>query len=163
VTGALGYVAAMSEILDDEVRLGVSFDAIVVTSSSAGTQAGLVVGKAIAGWPGQILGISVAKDTASLQQEVWDLAQATADRLQCSIDRHDVQVDDAFLGEAYACRTAACDEAVTLFSRRCGIFLDYVYTGKGAAGLLHYLRTDRFAPGSSILFVHTGGAVELLA
>ncbi len=163
VTGALGYVAGMSEILDDESRLGLSFDAIVVTSSSAGTQAGLVVGKAIGNWPGQILGISVAQDSASLQQDVFDLAQATAERLQCSVDIEDVQVDDAFLGEGYACRTSACDEAVALFARTCGIFLDYVYTGKGAAGLLHYLRTDRFDPGSSILFLHTGGAVELLA
>jgi 1-aminocyclopropane-1-carboxylate deaminase/D-cysteine desulfhydrase-like pyridoxal-dependent ACC family enzyme len=72
-------------------------------------------------------------------------------------------VDDAFLGDGYACHTAACDEAVQLFARKCGIFLDYVYTGKGAAGLLHYLRTNRFPPGSSILFLHTGGAVELLA
>lgn len=163
VTGALGYVAAMSEILDDEARLGLSFDAIVLTSSSAGTQAGLVVGKAIAKWPGQILGISVAQDRKSLQQDVFDLAQATADRLQCSLNRQDVQVDDAFLGEGYACLTPACEEAVTLFARRCGIFLDHVYTGKGAAGLLHYLRTNRFTPGSSILFLHTGGSVELLA
>lgn len=163
VTGALGYVAAMSEILDDEARLVLCFDAIVVTSSSAGTQAGLVVGKVISGWPGQILGISVAQDSDSLQQDVFDLARATANRLQCSIDRQDVRVDDAFLGEGYACRTPACDEAVALFARRCGIFLDYVYTGKGAAGLLHYLRTNRFAPGSAILFIHTGGSVELLA
>jgi 1-aminocyclopropane-1-carboxylate deaminase/D-cysteine desulfhydrase-like pyridoxal-dependent ACC family enzyme len=63
----LGYVAAMAEILDDEARIGRSFHAIVATSSSAGTQAGLVVGKAIAKWPGQILGISVSKDNASLQ------------------------------------------------------------------------------------------------
>lgn len=163
VIGALGYVAAMSEILDDETRLGVSFDAVVLTSSSAGTQAGLIVGKAIANWPGKILGISVAKDSESLQQEVFDLAQATADRLQCSIDRQDVRVDDAFLGEGYACNTAACEEAVQLFARKCGIFLDYVYTGKGAAGLLHYLRTNRFTPGRSVLFLHTGGSVELLA
>jgi len=163
VTGALGYVAAMSEILDDEARLGLSFDAIVTTSSSAGTQAGLVVGKAMAAWPGQILGISVAKGRESLQQDVFDLARATADRLQCSVDRQDIHVDDAFLGEGYACHTTACEEAVELFARRCGIFLDYVYTGKGAAGLLDYLKTKRFAPGRSILFLHTGGSVELLA
>ncbi|MCD4670469.1 MAG: pyridoxal-phosphate dependent enzyme, partial [Actinomycetia bacterium] len=60
--GALGYVAAMSEIIDDEARLGVHFDAIVFASSSAGTQAGLVIGKSIAKWPGEIIGMSVAKD-----------------------------------------------------------------------------------------------------
>jgi D-cysteine desulfhydrase family pyridoxal phosphate-dependent enzyme len=163
VTGALGYVAAMSEILDDEARLGLSFDVIVTTSSSAGTQAGLVVGKALVAWPGRILGISVAKDRETMIQDVFDLARATADRLQCSIDRQDVLVDDAFLGEGYACHTVACQEAVELFARKCGILLDYVYTGKGAAGLLDYLRTKRFTPGRPVLFLHTGGSVELLA
>ncbi len=162
-TGSLGYVAAMSEILDDEARLGVSFDALVMASSSAGTQAGLVVGKTLAGWPGQILGISVAKDRESQRQDVFDLAQATAGRLHGSIDRQDVHVDDAFLGDGYACRTTACEDAVRLFARRCGIFLDYVYTGKAAAGLLAYLGTKRFRPESAILLLHTGGGVELLA
>lgn len=163
VIGTLGYVAAMSEILDDETRLGVSFNTVVLASSSAGTQAGLVVGKSIANWPGQVLGISVAKDSDRQRQDVFALAQATSDRLQCPIDRHNVCVDDSYLGSGYACNTTACEDAVHFFARKCGIFLDYVYTGKAAAGLLDYLGTSRFAPGSSILFLHTGGNIELFA
>jgi L-cysteate sulfo-lyase len=161
--GTLGYVAAMSEIMDDEKRLGVSFDTVVVASSSAGTQAGLVVGKSIANWPGRILGISVAKDRDRQRQDVFALAQATSVRFQCPIDRQNVCVDDAYLGSGYACNTTACEDAVHFFARKCGIFLDYVYTGKAAAGLLDYLETSRFAPGSSILFLHTGGNIELFA
>ena len=33
VTGTLGYVSAMSEILDDEARLGLDFDALVMSTS----------------------------------------------------------------------------------------------------------------------------------
>ena len=159
--GALGYVAAMSEILDDEKRLGVHFSVIVFASSSAGTQAGLVVGKSIANWPGQVLGISVSKASDLQQQDVFELAQATADRFRCPIDREDIYVDDSYLGNGYGHNTTACEDAVAFFARKCGIFLDYVYTGKAAAGLLDYLRTNRFAPGSSILFLHTGGNIEL--
>ena len=161
--GTLGYVSAMSEIMDDEKRLGVSFDTVVVASSSAGTQAGLVVGKSIANWPGKILGISVAKDSDRQRQDVFALAQATSARFQCPIDRQNVCVDDSYLGSGYACNTTACEDAVHFFARKCGIFLDYVYTGKAAAGLLDYLGTSRFAPGSSILFLHTGGNIELFA
>ena len=163
VIGSLGYVAGMSEIMDDEQRLNLHFDTIVFASSSAGTQAGLVVGQALAEWPGQVLGFSVAKQQAHQQQDVFALAKQTASRLGTSIDRNNICVDDTYLGEGYAQRTKACEEAVEFFARKCGIFLDYVYTGKAAAGLLDYLRTGRFAPGSTILFLHTGGNIELFA
>ena len=163
VIGALGYVAAMSEIMDDEKRLGLRFSAVVFASSSAGTQAGLVVGKSIADWPGQVLGFSVAKDSKRLQQDVFNLAQETASRLGTSIDRRTVCVDDSYLGDGYAQKTRACEDAVHFFARKCGIFLDYVYSGKAAAGLMDYLETGCFAPGSSILFLHTGGNTELFA
>jgi len=161
--GALGYVAAMSEILDDEKRLGLHFSAVVLASSSAGTQAGLVVGKSIAHWPGQVLGFSVAKDSHRQQQDVFTLAQETGSILGASIDRRIVCVDDFYLGDGYARNTKECEDAVHFFARKCGLFLDYVYTGKAAAGLLDYLKTGRFDPGSSILFLHTGGNTELFA
>jgi D-cysteine desulfhydrase family pyridoxal phosphate-dependent enzyme len=161
--GALGYVAAMSEILEDEKRLGLHFSTIVLASASAGTQAGLVVGKTIANWPGQVLGISVAKEAPRQHQDVFDLAQATAASLGLSIDRQIVCVDDSFLGDGYARKTRECEDAVQFFARKCGIFLDHVYTGKAAAGLLKYVISNRFEPASSILFLHTGGSPELFA
>lgn len=163
VVGSFGYVAGMSEILDDEKRTGVHFAAIVLASSSAGTQAGLVVGKSISNWPGQVLGFSVAKQQKCQQQEVLTLAQATAHRLGAAIDPNSICIDDCYLGEGYAQPTKAGAEAVQFFARKCGIFLDYVYTGKAAAGLVDYLRAGRFAPGSAILFLHTGGNTELFA
>ena len=159
--GALGYVAAMSEILDDEKRLNLLFNVVVFASASAGTQAGLVVGKSIANWPGQVLGYSVANESMRLERDIFSLAQETANRLGTSIDRRTVCCDDSYLGEGYANKTEACIDAVHFFARKCGIFLDYVYTGKAAAGLLDYLETGRFASGSSILFLHTGGNAEL--
>ncbi len=159
--GALGYVDALSEIIDDEQRLGIRFDVILFASSSAGTQAGLVAGKAITNWPGKIIGISAAKEAAQQRQDVLNLAEQTAVLLETTIDPGTVIVDDSYLGQGYAIPTPACEDAVRLFARKCGIFLDYVYTGKAAAGLLDYLNTGRFAPDSRILFLHTGGNVEI--
>jgi 1-aminocyclopropane-1-carboxylate deaminase/D-cysteine desulfhydrase-like pyridoxal-dependent ACC family enzyme len=163
VTGTLGYVSAMSEIMDDEERLGLSFDAVVMSTSSASTQAGLVVGKALADWPGRIVGISSAKDAASQKQDVEVLSRATAELLGTNIEAPDILVDDRYLGKGYAARTRSCDEAVEFFARRMGIFLDEVYTGKAAAGLLDYLATGQFKPGSNVLFLHTGGSAQLFA
>jgi 1-aminocyclopropane-1-carboxylate deaminase/D-cysteine desulfhydrase-like pyridoxal-dependent ACC family enzyme len=159
--GALGYVAAFDEILADQSRLGVEFDAIIHASSSAGTQAGLVVGQALSGWPGRIVGISVAKSKAEQEKDVLDLAQATAAEIGTSVDPSSVIVDDGYLGQAYAARTPGCEEALTLFARKLGIFLDYVYTGKAAAALIDYLRKGRFEEGANVLFIHTGGNIEL--
>ena len=159
--GALGYVDAFAEILGDQSSLGVEFDAILHASSSAGTQAGLVVARAIAQWRGDIIGIGVAKAQAELEQEVLALARATAVELGVSVDFSRVVVDDRYMGPGYAVRTPQCEEAVALFARRFGIFLDYVYTGKAAAALIDYLHTGRFDKGANVLFIHTGGNIEL--
>ncbi|MEA3226795.1 MAG: pyridoxal-phosphate dependent enzyme, partial [Planctomycetota bacterium] len=159
--GALGYVDAFSEIIADQSRLGVEFDVIIHASSSAGTQAGLIVGQAISGWNGRIIGISVAKPQTELQNDVFELAQTTAAEIDTSVDPSSVVIDDRYIGQGYAARTAGCEEAVTLFARRFGIFLDYVYTGKAAAALIDYLRKGRFDKGANVLFIHTGGNIEL--
>jgi 1-aminocyclopropane-1-carboxylate deaminase/D-cysteine desulfhydrase-like pyridoxal-dependent ACC family enzyme len=159
--GALGYVAAFAEIGADQARLGVEFDAIIHASSSAGTQAGLVVGQALSDWHGRIVGISVAKPKAEQENDVLALARATATEIGADVNASSVIVDGDYLGPAYAARTPRCEEAVTLFARKLGIFLDYVYTGKAAAALIDHLRQGRFDKGAHVLFIHTGGNVEL--
>ncbi len=159
--GALGYVDAFSEIIADQSRLGVEFDAVIHASSSAGTQAGLIVGQVISGWKGQIIGVSVANPQAELRRDVLDLARATAAETNAVVDPSSIVIDDGYIGEGYAARTAGCQEAVAMFARRFGIFLDYVYTGKAAAALIDYLRRGRFDRGTNVLFIHTGGNIEL--
>ncbi len=153
----------MSEIMKDEKHLGVKFDSIVLASGSAGTQAGLVVGKSIAQWPGKVLGFSIAKKSDELKKTVYNLAAETAKNLECSVNKDDICIDDSFIGEGYAQNTKECEDAVDFFARKCGIFIDHVYTGKAAAGLLKYLRNGRFERNSAILFIHTGGNAALLA
>ena len=159
--GAMGYVDAFAEIIADQSRLGVEFDAIIHASSSGGTQAGLIVGRAIANWRGSIIGISVAKSKAEQEKDVLDLAQTTAAEINARVDPTSIIADDSYVGEGYAIRTPGCEEAVALFARRMGIFLDYVYTGKAAAGLIDTLRKGRVDKGANVLFIHTGGNIEL--
>ena len=159
--GALGYVDAFAEIMADQSRLGLEFDAVLHASSSAGTQAGLVVGRSASDWRGHIIGVSVAKPKALLEKEVLDLSRKTAAQIGVSVRPSSIVVDDGYIGEGYAARTPGCREAVALFAQRLGIFLDFVYTGKAAAGLIDYLRKGRFGKGANVLFIHTGGNIQL--
>lgn len=161
--GALGYVQAMNEIMEDAIRMGVRFDIIVHATSSGGTQAGLLVGKAITGWDGLIMGVAVAKHSNILQDEILDLATKTGKVFGVGIERPDILVDDAHVGEGYAKRTQQAEEAIELFARKEGILLDHVYTGKAAAALIEYCRKGKFTQEQNILFVHTGGSFELFA
>jgi D-cysteine desulfhydrase family pyridoxal phosphate-dependent enzyme len=159
--GALGYVAGWSELLDDFERNQLKVDMVIHASSSAGTQAGLVVGQAISQWPGQIIGISVDYPRNILEKNVYELANSTASLMNINVPREIVRADDGFVGRGYAIPTPGCEEAVDLFAKNEGIFLDYVYTGKAAAGLIEYCRSGRIDPQDTVVFIHTGGNIEL--
>ena len=159
--GALGYVAAMAEIMEQSEDMGIEFQTMIHATASAGTQTGLVVGKAASGWAGNIMGIAVAKNRPQLEDEIKALADQTASLLGAEYNPADISVDDAYIGEAYADRTEKAAEAIELFARREGIILDYVYSGKGAAGVIDYARRGRFDKNENILFIHTGGNIEL--
>jgi D-cysteine desulfhydrase family pyridoxal phosphate-dependent enzyme len=159
--GALGYVNAFIEILDDCKRLGITTSTIIHASSSAGTQAGLIVGKSLTGWEGKIIGMGAAQTKEQLSCEVFHLAEETGKLLGAKINAQDVIVDHSYMGPAYGERTAECKAAIKLFAEKEGIILDNVYTGKAAAGLLDYAKRGLFTPNENVVFIHTGGAVEL--
>jgi len=159
--GALGYAGAFFEIMEQARSTGINIGTLFHATSSAGTQAGLVTGKSLAGWKGKILGIGVAKDKPTLTREVYELARATAGQFNAKVNSEDVIVDDSYRGDAYGARTKECAEAIELFARHEGILLDNVYTGKAAAGLIDYAKKGLFHPDEIVCFIHTGGTMEL--
>ena len=54
-------------------------------------------------------------------------------------------------------------EATKLLSKKEGILLDPVYSGKGFAGLMGLIKNQKFTKNDNVLFIHTGGAVSLSA
>lgn len=160
--GALAYTNAFVEILADQERLGITFDHIIHASESGGTQAGLLVGKLATGWQGKISGIAAGTDRETLEERVAVLANETAHLVDGRAERDAVLVDDSYIGEGYAIPTKAGKEAIELFARKEGIFLDHVYTGKAASGLLDWLNKGKLK-GQKVLFLHTGGTPELFA
>lgn len=163
--GCTGYMRAMAEIIEWEESTGIKFSNLFLASGSAGTQAGLVAGKLVAGWEGDITGISVSRSARLQKTMVEEITKATLSfhdmaEYNDSVEKS-VITDDSYLGEGYRINTRECEEAIKLFASYEGIFLDEVYTGKAAAALIGYARKGMFKKGENILFIHTGGVVQL--
>jgi len=163
--GSLGYIRAMAEIVEYSENSGVDFKEIIVASGSAGTQAGLVAGQVICGWQGRISGMAVSRIKAEQEPKVFEIAKDSLDFVGYEYDEElvssIVHVDDSYLGEGYRIITLACRQAIEEFARYEGIFLDEVYTGKAAAGLIDYAGKGDFSDGGAVLFIHTGGNIQL--
>lgn len=158
--GALSYVSAFDEIREFSERTGVHFSHIVHSTSSAGTQAGLVVGQCIANYETQVIGISASRTRAEQFKIVHELAKSTAQLLGRGMDPTKIIIDDGFVGPGYGHASKEGEKASQVFAELEGILLDPVYTGKAAAALLDYSETKRFG-GSPVLFIHTGGNAGL--
>jgi D-cysteine desulfhydrase family pyridoxal phosphate-dependent enzyme len=160
-TGALGYAYAFDELMQQDVQP----DWIIVASSSAGTQAGLVLGARRAGWQGRILGISIDHPEAELQASVAKLASDASDRFGEKIlfAPQDILVNDDYLGAGYSIMGAPEREAIRLFAANEGLLLDPVYTGRAAAGMIDLIRRGYFKEQETVLFWHTGGAPALFS
>ncbi|MBV1893546.1 MAG: pyridoxal-phosphate dependent enzyme [Ilumatobacteraceae bacterium] len=169
--GALGYALAFGELLEQFEQANISPTALVFTSSSGGTHAGLLAGRALAMAAGQVVpevvAIGVAKgvngglpDVAEMANEVVGLLRATDPEGQGSKDgvsAADVEVDTRWIGDDYAVPTIEGDAAISWAARRGGWLLDRTYSGKGMSGMLGLASEGRFTEGDDVVFVHTGG------
>ncbi|NRC57346.1 1-aminocyclopropane-1-carboxylate deaminase/D-cysteine desulfhydrase [Neoaquamicrobium sediminum] len=70
-------------------------------------------------------------------------------------------IDQRFIGPDYAVPSAEGIAATRELASLDGIFLGPVYTAKGFAGLLSHIHEGRIAPGSKVVFVHTGDTNNL--
>jgi len=162
-TGALGYANAAMELVTQANAMDLRIDRIVHATGSAGTQAGLIVGlKAInANIP--LLGIGVRAPKPKQEENVFNLAVKTAEKLGCPgvVARADVEANTDYVGDGYGIPTKDGLAAIEMFARLEGILLDPVYSGKGAAGLVDLVRKGTFTGDENIVFLHTGGGVAL--
>ena len=167
--GAIGYAVAFDEIVTQCESQDFVADAIVFTTSSGGTHAGLIAGliRARASNPQKVLpkiiGIGVAKGVALNAIRVAELANQTLTLLDepTRATPEDVIIDANYMGSDYAMPTQAAAEATTWAAHRGAWVLDPVYSAKGFSGLLGRDAKGEFAADSNIVFIHTGGLPSL--
>ena len=169
-TGAVGYAAAFFELMEQSAAAGIEPAAVVHTSSSGGTHAGLLAGRALWRSRGRavpdVLAIGVAKgvnagapDVVALAGEALELLGQPAGLVTAT----DARTDADWLGDDYAVPTAAGDAAIRWAATAGGWVLDRTYTGKGMAGLLGHAADGRWPAGADVIFVHTGGTPAVFA
>jgi D-cysteine desulfhydrase family pyridoxal phosphate-dependent enzyme len=161
--GALGYVLAVAELVE---QIGAP-DVIVHSTSSGGTQAGIVAGCRLLNLPTRVVGISADDSSASLEAQIGTIVGGIGELLgvdaQALTAGTAIEVDDRYVGEGYGIPTDRSREAMELAARTEAIFLDPTYTAKAMAGLIAYVRQEKFKTNQTVLFWHTGGQVGLFA
>ncbi len=164
--GLLGYVDAIKELKEQEKQLGFEFDYIVFASSSGGTQAGMILGKKIYNLKAQITGIRIDKKmykNTSVESHITRIGNNASERFGFGkeITPEDVVLIGGYDEAGYGVVTENEHNTILLMARNEGILLDPVYTGRAFYGMLDLIEKEYFAPGSKILFWHTGGVPAL--
>jgi D-cysteine desulfhydrase family pyridoxal phosphate-dependent enzyme len=163
--GALGYVTAITELIEQLKNERV--DRIIFSSSSGGTQAGMVVGARVNGFAGEVMGIRIDKegDAGEYEQELCEIADDAATRLGIKerFKTTDFKVIRGYAEKGYGVVGDLERQAIRTLAQTEGILLDPVYTGRAFGALLDLIRQGSIGANETILFWHTGGAPALFA
>jgi D-cysteine desulfhydrase len=162
--GALGYIECAVE-LSEQIHHGAPrFDTIVITAGSGGSHSGLLMGKQLAGLPGEIVSVPVTGPAERVREAIVRTVGAAIQRFGFAIEvPKAIHLLDGYQG---AGRGEATDEELGLIvqlAREEGLLLDPVYTAKGFRGLVETLARDPKALGQRVCFIHTGGLFSVFA
>jgi L-cysteate sulfo-lyase len=161
--GAISYVNAYAELMEQAEKAGVDVNYVIHASGSGGTQAGLTVGAKALSDGTEVLGVSVSEPKSMYTDFVLDIATDTVSALDLgvTVKKNDIVVFDEYLGEGYGEVNREVAEAIRLMSMKEGIFLDPVYTGKAMVALMDLVKKGYFQKENNVVFFHTGGTAAL--
>jgi 1-aminocyclopropane-1-carboxylate deaminase/D-cysteine desulfhydrase-like pyridoxal-dependent ACC family enzyme len=158
--GAAAYALAIEELLAQIAAPEV----IVVSTSSGGTQAGIIAGCRLLGLDTRVIGISADDPAPAIASVIRRILSGLEILLEVDdgfLSNAPVEVDDGFVGEGYGIPTPQSTEAIELCARREALFVDPTYTSKAMAGLIARVRSRDLT--GTVVFWHTGGQVGLFA
>jgi len=160
--GCLGYVNAVQELKNQEIELSFEFDEIYFSTSSGGTQAGLVLGKRMFDLKAQIIGVSNDKsnmDGLPLDEYILNVVKKAQKNLlfEEKISISEIQILKEYNEAGYGVVTENELFAIKELAQTEGIILDPVYTARAFWGMLDSLKNIKKQGKKNILFWHTGG------
>jgi 1-aminocyclopropane-1-carboxylate deaminase/D-cysteine desulfhydrase-like pyridoxal-dependent ACC family enzyme len=160
--GAAAFAKAVFELLEQAPAP----TAIVHSTSSAGTQSGLIAGCVLAGVDTRVIGVSADDPAGAIVQAVRTNLAGIEELLRLpagALAHARIEVDDSQVGDGYGIPTPASAHALATLARLEALILDPVYTAKAMAGLLEYCRRGVFGIDDTVIFWHTGGQVAIFA
>lgn len=162
--GCWGYIRCVHEMIG---QLGRDAKVDIFSSvSSAGTHAGLMLGKALFkldNW--RIVGVPVSDSVAFFQKDLRELVDKTINEFKLDVTEAQTPIDlvDGFIGEGYAIPFPQAIETTRLLAKLEGILLDPTYTSKAMTGTIETIKSGGVRAGATPVYVHTGGAFGLMA
>lgn len=169
--GWVSYVLCLMEILDQCRSLGIDLQYLFHTTGTGGSLPGLIAGKLLLGEKAQIVSININSRTRDGREicspeVICDRTIAVFGRLGVAPPTRaavfdEIHIDSNYRGVNYGIPSEDGSNAIRELAREEGLLVDPIYSAKGFAGLLSYIRTGRIARGSNVAFVHTGGLGSL--
>ena len=155
--GALGYVVAARELLEQIKQNDLMIDQIVVASGSGATHAGLLFGLRALGCSTAVQGICARRQKHLQRPRIMRHCRGIGELLEIEnpVVDGDIDLNDDVLAPGYGKMNDEVLAAISLTAHNEGIFLDPVYTGKAMAGFLNIAHRSQI--GQNLLFIHTGG------
>jgi 1-aminocyclopropane-1-carboxylate deaminase len=135
-----------------ELRQHTDFDAVAVAAGTGGTLAGLALGLAEASHPARAVGVAALKGGDFLRADIDALTLAATGHVLANYELH-----TGYHFGGYAKLPPELRAFIQQFEANYGVLLDPIYTGKLLFGVLDLIALGHFAPGSTVVAVHTGG------
>ncbi len=161
--GFLGYAAAVHEISNWEKAHG-KFDYIVCATGTAGTIAGLEIGRLLYNEEFKVIGVNVTKRSQEDFHKIMseELVAFNA-KYKTEIKELNPIVVDGYVGEGYAIPSQEDFEIIRDVASKDQLIFDPVYTAKAFKGIISMIKKSEIPQNSRILFIHTGGTFGLFA
>jgi len=155
--GAQGYVDGFMELERQLRDLPPKPTVLVFCSSSGGTHAGIMVGRALTDSKVEPLGIR-NDDDPEFEETIRDIANALSKKigLDRTFQRDEVHLNSDYVGEGYGVQSKASELALKELWQSEGMLLNPVYTAKAMAGLIDLTQHGQWVD-QRIVFLHTGG------
>jgi 1-aminocyclopropane-1-carboxylate deaminase/D-cysteine desulfhydrase-like pyridoxal-dependent ACC family enzyme len=158
--GALGYVNAASELVEQSATLATPLKHVVIVGAMGGTAAGFTFGTAIAGSPFKVHVISVEYEVPRLRsiiEELWsDLVNLTGCSPEHSLDDVALLHGD-YMGPGYGVSTPESVQAVYDLAQREAIFVENVYNSKTLWGASDLIKRGVIPKDETVCIINTGG------
>ena len=163
--GALGYMVAAKEMLDQFGELNWKPDLVVVGSGSGLTHAGLLMGLRLLGCDIPVLGACVRRDAQAQSIRIKAHCENLANMLdiQPLVTDQDVWADDSALAPGYGQISEGLKDTIRLTATTEGLLLDPVYSGKAMRCMFNLIENNDLTDYRNLLFIHTGGTPAVFA
>lgn len=159
---ALGYVDALEEILKQCSANNITIDAVFTPTGTGTTQAGLIYGKKIFGFQGDIVGITVSRSVERCKEEILSTLNGLnlLEGENVSFSPSDIKVLDN-RGKGYGLIDDDIVHVMKRLSTSDGILLDPIYNGKSFWVMQQVLSNKEFCEYRNVLYLNTGGTPNI--